>query len=163
MKEINELEERVWTQIADATERRDPAPIRDLTGVAEELDQLKKDAEKIDAAVEKIRAKVEAVKAPQGTTPTTNSVTWKVSPWDIRGGVLSIEEPKKAGLIPNNGHKFKIKTSIGQFFHVELKPGKDTLAAGNEIRDFYAGENVKAGDRLIWTKTDDLEFSLEKG
>ena len=163
MKEVSDLEERVWTLISNATNKRDLTPIRELTGVAEELDRLKKEAEKIDTALEKLRVKVEDLNGSGGTTTSIDSVTWKVSPWDIRSGVLSIEVPKKAGLIPNNGRKFKVKTSIGQFFQVDLKPGKDTLAAGNEIRDFYTGENIKAGDLLMWTKTDDLEFSLEKG
>jgi hypothetical protein len=51
---------------------------------------------------------------------------------------------------------------MGQLFQVEVQPGKDTLAAGNEIRDFYEGEKVKPGDSLVWTQTDTLEFSLEK-
>ncbi len=163
MKEVSDLEERVWGLISKATDKRDPAPIRELTRVAEELDQLKKEAKKIDDAVEKLRVKVEGLGASEPKkTDATDSVTWKVSPWDIRSGVLSIEEPKKAGLIPNNGRKFKVKTSIGQFFQVEMQPGKDTLAAGNEIRDFYEGEKVKPGDLLVWRKTDSLEFTLEK-
>lgn len=163
MKEVSDLEERVWGLIANATTQRDLTPIRDLSGVVEELNQIKKEAKKIDLAVEKIRRKVDGFAEPKEETKSTaTSVTWKVSPWDIRSGVLSIEEPKKAGLIPNGGRKFKVRTSMGQLFQVEVQPGKDTLAAGNEIRDFYDGEKVKPGDALVWTQTDTLEFSLEK-
>ena len=163
MKEVSDLEEKVWALISNATNKRDLTPIRELTGVVEELNQLKEEAKKIDAAVDKLRAKIEELPHPAEKSAPSNSISWKVSPWDIRSGVLSVEEPRKAGLIPNNGRKFKIRTSIGQFFQAELQPGKDTLAAGDEIRDFYSGENVKPGDVLVWTQTDKLEFSLEKG
>jgi hypothetical protein len=163
MKEVSDLEEKVWGLISTATTKRDLTPIRDLTNVVDEIDQLKNEAKKIDAAVDKLRQKVDGLAKSAGEPATpANSVTWKVSPWDVRSGVLSVEEPKKAGLIPNNGRKFKVRTSIGQLFQVEMQPGKETLAAGDEIRDFYAGEKIKPGDSLVWTQTDRLEFSLEK-
>ncbi len=163
MKEVKDFEDKVWALISNATQNRDPSGIQELTKIAEEIDQIKEQAKKISAAIKKLRDKLEKLGVSPTMPESTNSISWKVSSADIRQSILSIKEPKKAGLIPTDGTKFVVQTSLGQIFQTAVNLKENRLAEEEKINEFYRQEQIKPGSELVWTEIAPLKYSLEKG
>jgi hypothetical protein len=163
MKEVKEFEERVWQLIANATQSRDPSGIRELTEIAEEIKQIKEQAKKISAAIKKLGDKLEKLGISPTMAESTNSISWKVSTTDIREGIVSIKEAKKAGLIPTDGTKFVVQTSLGQVFQTAVNLKENRLTEKEKINEFYQEEQIKPGSKLVWSEIAPLKYSLEKG
>jgi hypothetical protein len=163
MKEVKDFEERVWELISNATQNRDSSSIRELTEIAEEIKQIKEQAKKISAAIKKLGDKLEKLGISPTMAQSTNSISWKVSTADIRQGIVSIKEPRKAGLIPTDGTKFVVQTSLGQIFQTAVNLRENRLTEKEKINEFYQEEQIKPGSKLVWTEIAPLKYSLEKG
>jgi hypothetical protein len=163
MKEVKDFEDKVWELIANATQNRDPSSIQGLTKIAEEIEQIKEQARKISAAIKKLRDKLEKLGVSPTMPESTKSISWKVSPADVSQGIVSIKEPKKAGLIPTDGTKFDVQTSLGQIFNTAVNHKENRLTEEEKIKEFYREEQIQPGGELVWTKIAPLKYSLEKG
>lgn len=160
MKEVREFEERVWELISDATQSRDPSSVRELTQIAEEIKQIK---QQISAAIKKLGDKLEKRGISPIVPESANSISWKVSATDIREGIVPIKELKKAGLIPTDGTKLVVQTSLGQVFQTTVNHKENRLTEKEKINEFYQEEQIKPGSKLVWSEIAPLKYSLEKG
>jgi hypothetical protein len=164
MKKLHEFEETVWRLVTEATEKRDPANLRQLTNMLDEVKGLKLKARKIENVVDKLRQKIgdTAMTAPRVESACPRSVTWEVSVVDITHDALSVEKAMNAGLIPQDGSGFLVQTSCGQVFRTYLDTSEKKLREQGKIREFYRGEGIGPGTRVVWTQIGPNKYSLEK-
>lgn len=166
MKEVRDFEERVWEHIARATDNRDAKKIKVLTAIAQEIDQIKEDAKKIEDAINGLENKLEKLgissNVTKNVTESRKSVSWKVTTGDIAQSVLSTMKLKKAGLIPLDGTPFEVQTSLGQVFQTDEFRSENRLREKKKIKEFYQGEGIAAGDEIVWTEMDPYRYRLER-
>lgn len=162
MKEVRDFEERVWEHIARATDNRDAKKIKVLTAIAQDIDQIKEDAKKIEDAINGLENKLEKLGISSNVTESSKSVSWKVTTGDIAQSVLSTMKLKKAGLIPLDGSPFEIQTSLGQVFQTDELRSENRLREKKKIKEFYQGEGIAAGDEIAWTEMDPYRYRLER-
>jgi hypothetical protein len=162
MKEVRAFEERVWEHIARATDNRDPKKIKVLTAIAQDIDQIKEDAKKIEHAIKGLEDKLEKLGISPKPTESRKSVSWKVTTSDIAQSILSTMKLKKAGLIPLDGTPFEVQTSLGQVFQTDEFRSENRLREKKKIKEFYQGEGIAAGDEIAWTEMDPYRYRLER-
>lgn len=162
MKEVRDFEERVWEHITRATENRDAKKIKVLTAIAQDIDQIKEDAKKIEDAINGLENKLEKLGISSNVTESGKSVSWKVTTGDIAQSVLSTMKLKKAGLIPLDGTPFEVQTSLGQVFQTDELRSENRLREKKKIKEFYQGEGIAAGDEIAWTEMDPYRYRLER-
>ena len=136
--------------------------LEQLTNVLDDLKRLKIKARKIQAVVDKLEDRVKRLGIELPVTQAVKSVSWTVSHSDIIDNALSVEEAIEAGLIPMDGNKFVVQTSLGQVFKTQVISEEKRLSEQEKIRDFYRGEGIKAGSRIVWTKVAPDRYSLER-
>lgn len=166
MKEVRDFEERVWEHIARATDNRDPKKIKVLTAIAQNIEQIKEDAKKIENAMNGLEDKLHKLgispNLTENVTESGKSVSWKVTTGDIAQSVLSTMRLKKAGLIPLDGSPFEVQTSLGQVFETDEVRSENRLREKKKIKEFYQGEGIEAGDEIVWTELDPYRYRLAR-
>jgi hypothetical protein len=162
MKEVKAFEERVWGHIAMATKNRDAKKIKVLTAIAQDIEQIKEDARKIDDAMNGLEDKLEKLGISPHVTESGKCVSWKVTTGDIAQSVLPTLKLKKAGLIPLDGTPFEVQTSLGQVFQTDELRSENRLREKRKIKEFYQEEGITAGDAIIWTEMDPYKYRLER-
>lgn len=169
MEKIRKFEEQIWELIATATEKKDSVNLGQLTSVIDDIKRLKVKASKIEAVVDKLEDRVKklgiklpAAQAVKSAAQAVKSVSWPVSHSDIIDNALSVEEAIDAGLIPINGKKFVVQTSLGQVFKTDVVSEEKRLSEQYKVGEFYRGEGIKAGEKIVWTKIAPDRYSLER-
>jgi hypothetical protein len=162
MEKIKKFEEQIWELISTATEKKDSVNLGQLTGVLDDIKRLKAKARKIETAVDRLLDKVKKLGIQLPAARAVKSVSWAVRPSDIIDNALSVEEAIEAGLIPLDGNKFVVQTSLGQVFKTDVVSEEKRLREQGKIGEFYKGEGIKAGAKIIWTKIAPDRYSLER-
>ncbi len=75
MKEIRDFEKRLWDLMASATEERDLSRIQQLNPIAQDLERVKKDAQKIQEAIDRLEDKLEGLGSSGGDNSAGKSRT----------------------------------------------------------------------------------------
>ena len=162
MEKIKKFEEQIWKLISTATEKKDSAKLGHLTSVLDDIKRLKDKARKIEAAVDKLKDRAKKLGIGQPAAQAVKSVSWAVSHSDIIDNALSVEEAIAAGLIPMDGNKFVVQTSLGQVFKTDVVSEEKRLREQDRVREFYSGEGIEAGSKIIWTKIAPDKYCLER-
>jgi hypothetical protein len=152
MEKIRKFEEQIWGLISTATEKKDSVNLGQLTAMLDDIKRLKIKARKIEAVVDKLADRVKKLGIELPSAQAIKSVSWSVSHSDIMDNALSVEEAMVAGLIPMDGNKFVVQTSLGQVFKTDVVSEEKRLREQGKIREFYRGEGIKAGAKIVWTK-----------
>jgi hypothetical protein len=152
MEKIRKFEEQIWGLISTATEKKDSVNLGQLTAILDDIKRLKVKARKIEAVVDKLADRVKKLGIELPSAQAIKSVSWSVSHSDIMDNALSVEEAMVAGLIPRDGNKFVVQTSLGQVFKTDVVSEEKRLREQGKIREFYRGEGIKAGAKIVWTK-----------
>jgi hypothetical protein len=162
MEKIKNFEEQIWKLVSAATDKKDSVYLVQLTSILDDIKRLKVKASKIEAAVEKLENRVKKLGIKLPVAQVVKSVSWAVSHSDIIDNALSVEEAIDAGLIPMDGKKIVVQTSLGQVFRTGVVSEEKRLCEQNKVREFYRGEGIKAGTKVLWTKIAPDRYSLEK-
>lgn len=141
MKEIDDLERSVWELIKRSTETKDLKMLGRLNPIAQDIDRVKKE-------IEKIKQTINSIEGGEKGEVDEKMVSWEITEGAIEQNYLSITKPKKARLIPADGSEFEVETSEGQVFRTDIIAGR--LRERAEIRKFYKMANIKPGDKVVW-------------
>ena len=163
MKELLDFEKKVWKLISEATEKQESNHLRQLTAILGHIKSLKVKAKKIENTVSKFEARIKklGIVLPH-TKGSSNSVSWEVSAVDIADAALSVEKPLRAGLIPKDGSHFLVQTSLGQVFRTGIDNIQKRLSEQVIIGQFFKGEGIRVGTKVIWTQIGPNKYSLKK-
>jgi hypothetical protein len=162
MEKIKEFEKQMWELVSKATEKKDSANLAQLTNILNDIKRLKAKARKIEAVVDKLADRVKRLGLQVPVVQGVKSVSWAVSHSDIMDNALSVEKAIAARLIPMDGNSFVVQTSLGQVFKTDVVSEEKRLREHDKIKEFYRGEAIKAGAKIIWTKTSSDRYLLEK-
>ena len=152
MKKVDELEREIWQQIAAATQKRDSAKIGILNALAQDVEKVKREVEKIE------RALVE----PQSPPPDGKSVVLEVTDGALRQNYLSLTKIRQHNLIPTNGEEFLVETSVGLSFRTKVSDNGNWLAARGKTGHFYRKAGLKGGDKILWSEIGPYKYHLAK-
>jgi hypothetical protein len=141
MKEINDLERSVWELIKHSTETKDLKMLGRLNPIAQDIDRVKKE-------IEKIKQTINSVERGEKGEVDKQMVLVEITDGAIRQNYFSITKPLKAGLIPTDRSEFEVETSTGKTFTTDITMGR--LRERGEIAEFYKRENIKPGDKVVW-------------
>lgn len=141
MKEIEDIERSVWELIKHSTDTKDLKMLSRLNPVAQDIDRVKKE-------IEKIKQTINSIERGEKSEVDEKMVSWEITEGAIEQNYLSITKPKKARLIPAEGSKFEVETSDGQIFTTDIIAGR--LRERGRIREFYRRANIKPGDKVVW-------------
>jgi hypothetical protein len=150
MRNIDELEREIWQQIAVATQKRDSAKIAILNALAQDVEKLKREMEKIE------RALVE----PQSPPPDGKSVVFEITEGALRQNYLPLTKIRKHNLIPTDGKEFEVETSAGFSFRTMITA--NMLSERGKTGQFFRKAGVKAGDKVIWREIGPYKYHLAK-
>ena len=162
MEKIKKFEEQIWELVSAATDKKDSAYLVQLTSILDDIKRLKVKARKIEAAVEKLENRVKKLGIKLPVAQVVKSVSWAVSHSDIIDNALTVEEAIDAGLIPIDSKNIVVQTSLGQVFRTHVVPKQKRLSEQNKVREFFRGEGITAGTKVLWTKIAPDRYSLEK-
>lgn len=150
MRNIDELEREIWQQIAIATQKRDSAKIAFLNALAQDVEKVKKDMERIE------RALVE----PQSPPPDGKSVVFEITEGALNQNYLPLTRIRKNNLIPTDGKDFEVETSAGFSFRTAITA--NMLSERGKTGQFFKKAGVKAGDKVIWREIGPYKYHLAK-
>lgn len=154
MEQIRDLEERVWGLIKIATENKDSKRIGQLNSIAQDIERIKREAERIEHSID-------SIEKPDLTEPE-KSVSWEITEGAITHSYLSITRVKRFGLIPTDGSEFEVETSVGQIFKTVALFPENRLRARREIHEFYEKAMIKSGDKVVWREIGPYKYHLSK-
>ena len=162
MEKIRKFEEQIWELVSSASEKKDSVNLGQLTSILDDIKRLKIKASKIEAVVDKLKERVKKLGINLPVSQEVKSISWAVSHSDIIDDALSVKEAIDAGVIPMDGKKILVQTSLGQIFKTDVVSENKRLSEQVKIKEFYRGEGIKAGAKIIWTKIARGKYSLEK-
>jgi hypothetical protein len=162
MEKIKKFEEQIWDLVSTASEKKDSVNLGQLTSVLDDVKRLKIKASKIEAVVDKLKERVKRLGIKLPDAQEVRSISWAVSQSDIIDDALSVKEAIDAGIIPMDGKKIVVQTSLGQIFKTDVVSENKRLSEQVKIKEFYRVEGIKAGAKIILTKIGLGKYSLEK-
>ncbi len=141
MEEIEDIERRVWELIKSSYETKDLKMLSRLNPIAQDIDRVKKE-------IEKIKQTINSIVAGEKGEVDEKMVSWEITEGAIKQNYLLIAKPKQARLIPADGGEFEVETSEGQVFTTDIIQGR--LRKRGEISKFYKKAKIKPGEKVVW-------------
>ncbi len=151
MANIKTLEEVIWRDIRLATEKKDSKRLAALNSLAQRLERLTIELEKIAGEF--------GGTLPPSTEVIGDSVVIEVTDGAIRQNYLSMTKPIKENFVPTDGSLFEVRASTGQIFKAKLTG--NMLNARAEIRKFYQRAGVVPGQKVVFRRTEPGRYFLE--
>jgi len=154
MKEIRYLEEKIWSLMRIAIEKKESKRIGQLNTIVQDIERIKKETQKLEHAIESIES--------DKFEESQKSVSWEITEGAIRQNYLSITKAIKHGLIPLDGREFEVETSVGQVFKTDALLPANRLRERGKIAEFYQKSKIKPGDKVLWREIASLKYHLSK-
>jgi len=148
MKNADELEREIWQQIAAATQKRDSAKIAILNALAQDVEKVKREVEKIERAL--------------SPPPDGKSVVLEVTEGALRQNYLSLTKIRLHNLLPTNEEEFLVETSVGLSFRTRVSDNGNWLAARGKTGQFYRKAQLRPDDKIIWKEIGPHKYYLGK-